>query len=127
MSPQTAYSPAAYRQGAVLSATPGQQIVMLYDGARRFLHQAAVAMGERKIEAAHNKLVRAENIIRHLRNTLDLEQGELAVRLQSIYMFCLHHLSQGRFDQDPKKLEEVSALLSQLREAWVAIEGHEHS
>jgi flagellar protein FliS len=123
MSANTAYSPAAYRQSAVLSATHGQQIVMLYDGARRFLHQAAVAMGERKIEAAHNKLTRAENIIRHLRNTLDLEQGALAVRLQSIYIFCLNHLRQARFEQNPKRLEEVSVLLAQLREAWAAVEG----
>jgi flagellar protein FliS len=123
MSTNTAYSPGAYRQSAVLSATHGQQIVMLYDGARRFLHQAAVAMGERKIEAAHNKLTRAENIIRHLRNTLDPEQGALAQRLQSIYSFCLRHLSQARFEQNPKKLEEVSVLLGQLREAWAAIEG----
>ena len=122
MSTNTAYSPGAYRQSAVLSATHGQQIVMLYDGARRFLHQAAVPMGEGKIETAHNKLTRAENIIRHLRDTLNLEQGELPVRLQSIYVFCLQHLTQARFEQDPKKLEEVSALLSQLREAWAAVE-----
>jgi flagellar protein FliS len=122
MSPQTAYSPAAYRQSAVLSATHGQQIVMLYDGAGRFLHQASVAMGEGKIETAHNKLVRAENIIRHLRQTLVLEQGELAVRLQSIYLFCLRHLSEARFEQDPKKLSEVRALLARLRESWAAVE-----
>jgi flagellar protein FliS len=123
MSANTAYSPAAYRQSAVLSATHGQQIVMLYDGACRFLHQAALAMGEGKIEAAHNKLARAENIIRHLRQTLVLEQGELAVRLQSIYIFCLRHLSEARFEQDPKKLSEVGALLRRLREAWATVEG----
>jgi flagellar protein FliS len=123
MSAFTAYSPRAYRQSAVLSATHGQQIVMLYDGARRFLHQAAAAMSERSIETAHNKLVRAENIVRHLNGTLDLEQGELAVRLQSIYLFCLRHLSRARFEQDPKKLEEVSVLLGELREAWAAVDG----
>ena len=71
------YSPNAYRASAVLTASPGQLVVMLYDGARRFLHQAAVAMGERDIPGAHNKLTRAEDIIRHLRNTLDMDQGEL--------------------------------------------------
>ena len=70
------YSPNAYRASAVLTASPGQLIVMLYDGARRFLHQASVAMGEGDIPAAHNKLTRAEEIIRHLRNTLDMDQGE---------------------------------------------------
>jgi flagellar protein FliS len=122
MSAYTAHSPAAYRQSAVLSATHGQQIVMLYDGARRFLQQAAVPMSEGNIEAAHNKQVRAENIIRHLRDTVVLEQGELAVRLQSIYLFCERHLSEARFAQDPKKLEDVSALLGQLREAWATVQ-----
>ena len=65
------YSPNAYRASAVLTASPGQLVVMLYDGARRFLHQAAVAMAEGQIVLAHNKLTRAEDIIRHLRSTLD--------------------------------------------------------
>jgi flagellar protein FliS len=124
MSAYAAHSPRAYRQSAVLSATHGQQIVMLYDGARRFLHQAGAAMSEPSIETAHNKLVRAENIIRHLHGTLDMEQGgEIAVGLQSIYLFCLRHLSRARFEQDPKKLDEVSVLLGQLRETWAAVDG----
>jgi flagellar protein FliS len=127
MSAYTANSPSAYRQSAVLSATHGQQIVMLYDGARRFLHQAGVAMDERKIESAHNKLARAESIVRHLLATLNIEQGELPLRLESIYLFCLRLMSQARFEQSPKKLEEVSALLAPLREAWAAIERNEHS
>jgi flagellar protein FliS len=98
------YSPNAYRASAVLTASPGQLIVMLYDGARRFLHQAAVAMGERDIPAAHNKLTRAEDIIRHLRNTLDMDQGELPARLQSLYTFSLSHLRQARLDQDPNTI-----------------------
>jgi flagellar secretion chaperone FliS len=115
-------SPGAYRQSAVLSASPERLVVMLYDGARRFLNQAAVAMGERNIELAHNKLRRAEDILLHLRETLDIEQGEVALRLRTIYLFCQGHLRQARLDQDPQKIEQVSALLTQLREAWAAIE-----
>ena len=73
-----AASPQAYRQGAVLAATRGQLVVMLYDGARRFLRQAAVAMRAGEIERAHNTLRRAELIIAHLDGTLDFDQGELA-------------------------------------------------
>jgi flagellar secretion chaperone FliS len=115
------HSPNAYRASSVLTATHGQLIVMLYDGAGRFLSQASVAMGERQIVAAHNKLTRAENIIRHLRNTLDLEQGQLAERLQSIYTFSLAHLRQARLEQSPQKVDEVSELLGKLRESWAAI------
>jgi flagellar protein FliS len=113
----------AYREAAVLTATGEQLMVMLYDGARRFLHQAAIAMADNKIELTHNKLRRAELIIQHLQDTLDLEQGELASNLQSIYLFCQRHLLAARFDRDPAKIEEVSALLGQLRDPWAEIAG----
>lgn len=111
-------SPAAYRQGAVMAATPAELIVMLYDGARRFLRQAGLAMGEGEIEQAHNTLRRAELIIAHLDSVLDYEQGEIAQNLHSIYSFCLAHLNSARLGQDPSKLEEVSDMLGELREAW---------
>jgi flagellar secretion chaperone FliS len=114
-------SPEAYLQSAVLSASPGQLVVILYDGARRFLRQAIVAMGDGQVERAHNTLRRAELIIGHLDATLDLEQGELGERLRAIYTFCLEHLNEGRLQQDPSKLEEVSDLLGELREAWAQV------
>jgi flagellar protein FliS len=122
MSQSAAYSPSAYRQGAVLTAPPEHLVVMLYDGARRFLHSAAVARREGNIELTHNKLRRAEDIIIHLRETLDLEQGEIAQRLQAIYTFCLRQLRESRFDHDATKIEHVSDLLGRLRLAWAAIE-----
>ncbi|MGA9857113.1 MAG: flagellar export chaperone FliS [Solirubrobacteraceae bacterium] len=115
------YSPNAYRASSVLTASPGQLVVMLYDGARRFLHQASVAMADGQIVLAHNKLTRAEDIIRHLRSTLDLDQGLVAERLQSIYTFSLSHLRQARLDQDPQKIEQVSEMLGRLRESWATI------
>ncbi|MGH2873200.1 MAG: flagellar export chaperone FliS [Solirubrobacteraceae bacterium] len=116
-----ANTPGAYRANAVLTASHGQLIVMLYDGARRFLHQAGVAMSERQIAAAHNKLSRAEGILRHLRATLDMEQGQLPERLQAIYTFSLNNLRQARLEQDPRKIEQVSDLLGRLRGAWAAV------
>jgi flagellar protein FliS len=114
-------SPEAYRQGAVLAATPGELVVMLYDGARRFLRQAAIAMREGQVERAHNTLRRAELIIAHLDGILDFEQGQVSERLHSIYQFCLAHLNTARREQDAGKLEEVSELLGELREAWAQV------
>jgi|SRR3982074_3787964 flagellar protein FliS len=114
--------PRAYRESAVLSASPERLIVMLYDGARRFLNQASVAMREGQVELSHLKLRRAEDILQHLRDTLDLDQGEIALRLQAIYLFCQRHLRQARLDRDPAKIEQVSSLLSGLRDAWSTIE-----
>lgn len=111
-------SPAAYRQGAVLAASPGELVVMLYDGARRFLRQAAAAMRAGEIEQGHNKLRRAELIIAYLDGILDLEHGQIPERLHQIYSFSLAHLNRARLAQDPAKLEEVSDLLGELRGAW---------
>ena len=52
-----------------------------------------------------------------------MDQGEISERLESIYLFCLRHLQQARFDRDVNKLEQVSGLLGELREAWATIAG----
>lgn len=111
-------SHAAYRKGTVLAATPGELVVLLYDGARRFLRQAAVAMRAGEIERAHTTLRFGERIIGHLDGTLDFEQGDVAQRLHELYLFCLSHLNAARMSQDPTKVDEVGELLGELRDAW---------
>ncbi len=117
----TLATPNAYRESAVLSAPPEMLVVMLYDGARKFLFQAGVAMRDGRIELTNRKLRRAEDIIQHLRDTLDMEQGEIAQNLEAIYVFCLRQLRQARFDKNPAVVEQVSGLLGQLREAFATI------
>jgi flagellar secretion chaperone FliS len=121
MTPITA-SPQAYRENTVLSATPAQLVVMLYDGARRFLRQAATAMRAGEVERAHNTLRGAEQIVAHLDGVLDHEQGgKLADQLHAIYEFCLIHLNRARWDQEADKVEQVAEMLGELRESWVEV------
>lgn len=117
----TLATPNAYRESAVLSAPPEMLVVMLYDGARRFLFQAGVAMRDGQIELTNRKLRRAEDIIQHLRDVLDMEQGEIAQNLEAIYVFCLRQLRAARFEKDHASIEHVSSLLGQLRESFAAI------
>lgn len=117
----TLATPNAYKESAVLSAPPELLVIMLYDGARKFLFQAGVAMGAGQIELTNRKLRRAEDIIQHLWDTLDMEQGEIPANLESIYVYCLRQLRQARFEKNPASLEHVSSLLGQLREAFAAI------
>jgi flagellar protein FliS len=120
-----AASPQAYRRESVLAATRGELVVMLYDGARRFLRQAAAAMRAREIERSHHAMRRAELIIAHLDGTLDFDQGELSEHLHALYGFCLRHLNEARMTLDAAKVDEVFDMLGELREAWaqVAAEG----
>lgn len=122
MSAYTASHSAAYRQQSILTATPGQLVVMLYDGCLRFLHQAAHAMRGGDVAESNARLIRAEAIIDELHATLDLEQGGVvASRLQGIYVFCNRHLLEARSAEEPEMIEKVSELLAELRDAWAQV------
>ena len=116
-----AASPQAYRRTAGMAATRGELVVILYDGARRFLRQAAAAMAEGDIERSHHTLRHAELIVAHLDGTLDHDQGEIADRLHAIYTYCLKRLLDSRLERDPGKVDEVHELLGELRDAWAQI------
>jgi flagellar protein FliS len=116
-------APAAYRESAVLTATPEQLVVMLYDGANRFLTQSAVAMRDGSIALAGEKLRRAEAIIDELLATLDMSVGDVAERLQALYVFFKEHLSAARLEQDAGKIDDVARFMRELRSAWAGIAG----
>ena len=115
----------AYKESSVLTAPPEVLVVMLYDGALRFLARAAHAFrGEGGAAAAAKPLNKADAIIDELLVTLDHEKGgEVAERLQAIYVFCRRLLSEARLERDADKVDEVAKLLRELREAWAQICG----
>lgn len=122
MSAYTASHSVAYKQQSILTATPGQLVVMLYDGCLRFLNQAAYAMRGGDVTESNARLSRAEAIIEELHSTLDMEKGGVvASRLQGIYVFCSKHLLEARMNREPENIEKVSELLSELRDAWAQI------
>jgi flagellar secretion chaperone FliS len=114
-------SPQAYRESSVLTATPEQLVVMMYDGAGRFLRQAEAAYGEGALEHAHDRLNRGEAIIDELLATLDMEQGQVAERLQAIYVYCKRCLREARKERDGGKIRLVVRLMGELREAWAQV------
>lgn len=115
-------APNAYRDNAVLTASPTGLVVMLYDGIGRFLRQAAVAVNEGDSATASARMQRAEAIISELQVTLDHERGgEISGRLDAIYSFWRRHIDQARIDQDPDKLLQVVAQAAELRTAFAAI------
>lgn len=116
-------APQAYKESAILTATPERLVVMLYDGIRRFLLQASVAMREGNIEQSNDRLKRAEAIIDELNNTLDMSAGEVAARLRALYVFSKRHLMQARLKRSPEMIEEVSRLLDTVGDAWRQIAG----
>jgi flagellar secretion chaperone FliS len=118
-----AFASQGYRENSVLTAPPERLVVMLYDGANRFLIQAAASMRADAHAATNAKLQRAEAIIDELTATLDMDQGEIAERLQSIYVFCRRLLMEARVERDAHKVDQVGELLGELRDAWAQIGG----
>jgi flagellar protein FliS len=114
-------SPAAYKQQSIMTATPERLVVMLYDGAIRFLFQAGAAMREEDRATSSERLDRAEAIIDHLLGTLDMSAGQIAERLEGIYVFSKRLLTEARLERDADKIDLVRGYLSELREAWAQI------
>src|SRR5687767_3260174 len=112
-------SPQAYRSSSVMTATPGQLVVMLYDGLARFLKQAEVVAEEGSWSHANDRLTKADAILDELLITLDLENGgELAERLQAIYVYCKRLLIESRIERQTEPIRHAARLLGELREAW---------
>jgi flagellar secretion chaperone FliS len=114
-------SPAAYQQQSIMTAPPERLVVMLYDGAIRFFFQAASALRDDARATAFERLERGEAIVDHLLATLDMSAGEVAERLQGIYVFCKRLLLEARLERDAEKVDLVRGYLSELREAWAQI------
>lgn len=112
----------AYKQQSILTAPPGRLVVMLYDGCVRFLFQSAYAMREGNRKVSLERLRRAEAIIDELRITLDHDKGgEIAANLDALYGFSRSHLLKAWSEQDADKIDEVSRLMGELRDAWAQI------
>ncbi|MBN1818882.1 MAG: flagellar export chaperone FliS [Sedimentisphaerales bacterium] len=111
-----------YEETAVLTQDKGRLIVLLYDGAIKFLHQAEAACRQNDMERKGRLISRAQDIIFELNTVLDLEAGgEIARNLRKLYNFMWRHLSQANASGDSAMLEEVIRLLETLKRGWQAV------
>jgi flagellar secretion chaperone FliS len=112
----------AYYQTQIQSRSPLELVVMLYDGALRFLQQTVDAMERGDLVAKRDSLSRAMAIVTELHGMLDLEQGgEVAASLDSLYTYMIERISTANEQRDPAPLVEVMRLMTGLRDAWSQI------
>ncbi len=111
-----------YWEQQILNASPAERVVLLYDGAIRFLLSAKQAIEAGDIQSRFNNNKRAGDIIMYLFETLDMEKGgEIAGNLSRIYQYMLNRLVQIDLKNDTEVIDEVVGQLRQLRESWVKI------
>ena len=113
----------AYKESSVLTAPPERLVLMLYDGIHRFLFQAAHAMRANDLQTSNNRMQRAEAIIDELIATLDHSAGEIADRLNALYLYSRRTLGEARIERNADKIDHVDKIIAELREAWAQICG----
>ncbi len=119
----------AYRKTQIETASPETLILMLYDGALRFMGQAEIAFEEKNIEQISNLLLRVQAIFAELMTALDKEKGgEIAVNLERLYVFFLEKLGEANVKKDVKPMLEIKPLVQNLRNTWEqAMQKHQTS
>lgn len=116
----------AYRQNSVETATPGQLVVMLYDGVLTALDKAEAALaGKPDIELSHQEFTRAQAIVMELLSTLDLSAGSVAQSLAALYEYAHYQLVRANIGKDFQPATPVRGIFADLREAWVEITASE--
>jgi flagellar protein FliS len=113
----------SYRAAAITTATPGQLVLMLFDGALRSMAIALNAFEEKNIarrdEMIHEKLMNAHEIILELQNSLNLKvPGDFPRRMWALYAFMMKQLRQANLRKDPEPIRVVEPLLRKIRDAW---------
>ncbi|MCE5187421.1 MAG: flagellar export chaperone FliS [Planctomycetaceae bacterium] len=112
----------AYQETAVLTQNRGRLIVMLYEGAIRFLKQALEELQRKDYAAKGIHIRKALDIIIELNTVLDMENGgQIAQNLRSLYNFMQHHLAEANTKRDPQMIRDVITLLEELHQSWRAI------
>ena len=112
-----------YQRTQAETARPTQLVVMLYDGAIRFLVLSLEGMKQKNLDVRHANLVKAQNIIMELMSSLNREQGgEISVNLHRIYQFMLEQLVEANIYDREQPISTVLQMLRDLRESWVEVD-----
>ena len=108
---------AAYQNNKVMTASPGELTLMLYEGMIKFTNIAIIGVEEHDIQKAHNNIIKTENIISQLQSTLNYKYP-VAKDFNNIYVYLKERLVQANFKKDKAILEECLEHERTLRDTW---------
>ena len=108
---------AQYNNSKVLTATPAELTLMLYEGAIKFCNVAAIAMEQKNIQKAHDNIVKTQKIVEYLRQTLDMKYP-VAKDFEDIYVYLEKRLVQANVKKDHGILDECLEHLREIRDTW---------
>lgn len=106
-----------YNNSKVLTASPAELTLMLYDGAIKFCNISIMAIEEKNIQKAHQNIIKVQRIIEEFRATLD-RKYPVAEDFDRIYVYLLRRLLEANLKKDKSILEEVNMHLRSMRDNW---------
>jgi flagellar protein FliS len=107
----------SYQQNSVMTASPGELTLMLYNGCLKFIHIAKMGMSEKNYEKKNTYILKAQDIIRELMVTLN-EEMEISKQLMPLYYYLYRRLIQANIKNDPAILDEVEGFVTEFRDTW---------
>ncbi len=108
---------AQYNNNQILTASPAELTLMLYNGAIKFCNVAIAAIEKKDMEKAHINIVKAEKIVEYLRVTLDMKYS-VAEDFDNIYDYLDRRLVEANVKKDTAILEEICEHLRSVRDTW---------
>ena len=119
MTPQKQSALSTYQIQDIETASPEKLLIMLYDGAIRFLKKAKEAMQRRDYQTLNNNMKRGQDIIAELMGSLNFEiGGDIAKNLFALYEYYNYRLLQSNIKTDPEMIQEVIEHLQALKKTW---------
>lgn len=115
-----------YKKTEISTANQGRLIVMLYDGAIKFLNIAMENLPSKKYDVVNNNIIKAQDIVTELMLSLNMDKGgEVAQNLFNLYVYFKKRLIEANIKKEPEPILEVLKHLKDLRDAWDQISAKE--
>lgn len=108
-----------YHNNQIATGKPEQILLLLYDGAIRFVYRTATAIAEKNVEQKNLNINKTVAILSELSATLDHNiGGQVAADLTALYDFMIRELTRVNLTNDQNRLENVRTILTDLRDTW---------
>ena len=108
---------AQYNRSKILTASPAELTLMLYEGAIKFANKAIVCIDKKDVPGAHDAILRVERIIEEFRSTLNRDYA-VSEDFDRVYVYLLKRLQEANIRKDAEILEEVLTHLRSMRDTW---------
>lgn len=117
---------AAYANNKIMTASPAELTLMLYDGAIKFCNIAISAIEEENVQKAHTNIIKVERIVEEFQATLD-HKYPVAKDFDEVYNYLMIRLREANMKKDKEILEEVLKHLRTMRDTWKEVMRVAHS